>query len=46
MKPDGSGYLYFVARNDGTGSHHFSTTIAEHEAAVVRYQRGGRPLER
>jgi UPF0755 protein len=42
MAPDGSPFLYFVARNDGT--HHFSRTVAEHEAAVVKYQRGGKPL--
>lgn len=29
--------LYFVARGDG--SHQFSATLAEHEAAVSRYQR-------
>jgi UPF0755 protein len=29
-------YLYFVARDDR--SHHFSTTVAEHNAAVVRYR--------
>jgi UPF0755 protein len=33
-------YLYFVSRNDG--SHHFSTTLREHNEAVRRYQRGGR----
>jgi UPF0755 protein len=42
MKPDGGSYLYFVAKNDGT--HYFSTTQAEHEAAVVRYQRGGKAM--
>jgi UPF0755 protein len=42
MKPDGSPYLYFVARGDGV--HQFSVTRAEHDAAVVKYQRGGRPL--
>jgi UPF0755 protein len=42
MAPDGSPFLYFVARNDGT--HHFSRTVAEHEAAVVKYQRGGKPM--
>ncbi len=42
MAPDGTPFLYFVARNDGT--HHFSRTIAEHEAAVVKYQRGGKPM--
>jgi UPF0755 protein len=30
-------YLYFVARGDG--SHQFSSTLAEHNAAVARYQR-------
>lgn len=32
--------LYFVARGDG--SHHFSDTLAEHNAAVNRYIRGRR----
>jgi UPF0755 protein len=44
LKPDGTPYLYFVAFNDGSGSHYFSTTLAEHEAAVVKYQRGGRAM--
>jgi UPF0755 protein len=44
MHPDGSPYLYFVSKNDGT--HQFSTTLAEHEAAVVKYQRGGKPLSK
>jgi UPF0755 protein len=35
-------YLYFVSRNDG--SHHFSTTLREHNEAVRQYQRGGRRL--
>jgi UPF0755 protein len=42
MAPDGTPYLYFVARNDGT--HQFSKTVAEHNAAVVKYQRGGKAL--
>jgi UPF0755 protein len=42
LRPDGTNYLYFVAKNDGT--HQFSATIAEHEAAVVKYQRGGKAL--
>lgn len=44
MKPDGSPYLYFVAKGDGTS--YFSTNVAEHEAAVVKYQRGGRPMNK
>jgi UPF0755 protein len=42
MAPDHTPYLYFVSRNDGT--HFFSRTVAEHNAAVVKYQRGGKPL--
>jgi peptidoglycan lytic transglycosylase G len=42
MAPDHTPYLYFVARNDGT--HQFSKTVAEHNAAVVKYQRAGKPL--
>ena len=42
MAPDHTAYLYFVAKNDGT--HYFSKTVAEHNAAVVKYQRGGKPL--
>ena len=30
--------LYFVSRGDGT--HHFSDTLQEHNAAVDRYIRG------
>jgi UPF0755 protein len=42
MKPDPGPYLYFVAKPDGTS--YFSSTIAEHEAAVVKYQRGGKAM--
>jgi UPF0755 protein len=42
MAPDHTPYLYFVSRNDGT--HFFSKTVAEHQAAVVKYQRGGKPV--
>jgi UPF0755 protein len=35
--PDDVDYLYFVSKNDG--SHYFSKTLAEHEAAVDKYQR-------
>ena len=37
VQPAESDALYFVARGDGTS--HFSATLAEHNAAVDRYQR-------
>ncbi len=42
FRPDGTNYLYFVSKNDGT--HQFSASIADHEAAVVKYQRGGKAM--
>jgi UPF0755 protein len=36
LHPAGGDALYFVARGDG--SHVFSATLAEHEAAVRKYQ--------
>jgi UPF0755 protein len=35
-------YLYFVSRNDG--SHHFSSALREHNAAVQRYQKAVREM--
>ncbi|RNC66608.1 MAG: endolytic transglycosylase MltG [Desulfuromonadales bacterium] len=35
LNPARTSYLYFVARKDGT--HHFSTTLDEHNAAVRTY---------
>ncbi len=40
LHPARSRMLYFVARGDG--SHQFSETLAEHNAAVAKYQLGGR----
>ncbi|MEO6029194.1 MAG: endolytic transglycosylase MltG [Candidatus Binatia bacterium] len=40
LAPADSPALYFVSRNDG--SHEFSTTLAEHNRAVTRFQRSGR----
>jgi UPF0755 protein len=40
LKPAKTDALYFVARGDGTS--HFSSTLAEHNRAVDRYQRGVR----
>jgi UPF0755 protein len=39
LEPDATPYLYFVSKNDGT--HQFSKTRAEHEAAVTKYQKHG-----
>ena len=36
MYPSASKYIYFVSKNDG--SHHFSSTIEEHNRAVRIYQ--------
>ena len=40
VQPERSKALYFVARGDG--SSEFSDTLAEHNRAVNKYQRGGR----
>jgi len=37
LYPSDQPYLYFVSKNDG--SHHFSSTLAEHNMMVDRYQR-------
>lgn len=39
MNPDKTDYLYFVAINDGSGRHKFSSTLEEHEKAVDQFQR-------
>ncbi len=37
LNPTPTSYLYFVAKKDGT--HHFSSSLAEHNAAVLRHQK-------
>ncbi|MFN7973665.1 MAG: endolytic transglycosylase MltG [Acidobacteriota bacterium] len=37
LAPEPTGYLFFVAT--GEGGHQFSTTLAEHNAAVAKYRR-------
>jgi UPF0755 protein len=41
VRPDATKALYFVSRGDG--SSEFSETLVDHNRAVNRYQRGGRP---
>jgi UPF0755 protein len=41
INPVETDYLYFVSKNDG--SHHFSSTLKEHNRAVYRYQKRRRP---
>ena len=44
VRPDFTAALYFVARGDGTSE--FSVTLAEHNRAVDKYQRGKKPADR
>jgi peptidoglycan lytic transglycosylase G len=37
IQPDDTGALFFVATGEPDGSHYFSATLAEHDAAVKRY---------
>ncbi len=37
LYPENTNYLYYVAKNDGTGSHQFSRTFKEHQAAIKKY---------
>ena len=37
VHPELTGALFFVATGKGDGSHYFSKTLAEHDAAVKRY---------
>lgn len=39
MHPENTDYLYFVATGDGSGSHAFSSSYAEHDKLVDKYQR-------
>jgi len=43
-QPTTTGAIFFVATGESDGSHFFSSTLAEHEAAVQRYLRKYRQL--
>lgn len=40
LDPPASEFVFFVAKGDGSGGHRFSTTLAQHTAAVAEYRRG------
>jgi len=42
VRPEPTKALYFVARGDGSGGSVFSESLAEHNRAVNKFQRGGR----
>jgi len=37
VRPDETGDIFFVAVGDGSGAHHFSKTLEEHNAAVRQF---------
>lgn len=39
LQPANADYLYFVAKPDHSGSHHFSSTLLEHDKAVLAYRK-------
>jgi len=39
LHPAATDFLYFVAKADGSGSHQFSSTLTEHEKAVLAYRK-------
>ncbi|MBV8896587.1 MAG: endolytic transglycosylase MltG [Acidobacteriaceae bacterium] len=40
LHPADAAYMYFVANPNGSGTHHFSATLEEHEKAVLAYRQG------
>lgn len=41
LNPAQTNYLYFVAKGDGSNTHHFSATLTEHDQAVAEYRKAG-----
>jgi len=42
LYPADTTFLYFVAKPDRSGFHNFSSTLAEHEKAVLEFRKGSR----
>jgi UPF0755 protein len=42
LEPAQTKVLYFVAKGDGSGAHHFSATLAEHKLAVENFRKARR----
>jgi UPF0755 protein len=42
LHPAAADYLYFVAKANGSGTHHFSATLAEHTKAVAAFRKNAR----
>jgi UPF0755 protein len=40
LQPADTNYLYFTAKNDGSGEHVFEETVDEHDANVAKYING------
>ena len=40
LYPADTAFLYFVAKPDRSGFHNFSSTLAEHEKAVLQFRKG------
>jgi UPF0755 protein len=38
ITPADTNYLYFVAKNDGTGTHAFASTYEEQQQNIAKYQ--------
>ncbi len=41
LAPERHGWIYFVARRDGRGSHAFARTFVEHKKNIAKYLNGG-----
>jgi UPF0755 protein len=42
LHPANISFVYFVAKGDGSGTHHFSATLEEHQKAVAAFRKTAR----